>query len=326
MPSRSLIIKKNNVTAKNKKNRKKRISVENRKDNMVMIIMCLPVFLYLLIFDYIPMFGIVLAFKDYRYDRGILGSDWVGFKNFEFFFTSQDAWRITRNTVGLNIVFIVVNLLLSVLFALLLFEISERIFIKLYQTIMILPSYLSWVVIGYMAYAFMNPSIGVFNTTLEKLGLQTIEWYSRSELWPYILTFANAWNGVGLSCVIYYAGLMGINYEYYEAARIDGAKKWQEVVYISVPFLIPLMTIMTILAIGKIFRADFGLFFNLPRNIGALYETTDVIDTYVYRALRSLGDVGMSSAVGLYQSIVGFVLILVTNYIVRRIEKDNALF
>lgn len=306
---------------------KKRTGLEkNRKDNLILILMSLPVFIYLLIFDYLPMLGVVLAFKDYRYDRGIFGSEWIGFKNFEFFFTSQDAWRITRNTVGLNIIFIVASLVTAVALALFLFEITKRIYIKIYQTIMILPSYLSWVIVGYMTYAFLNPSIGIFNVAMQKLNIETIEWYSNPNLWPFILTFANVWKGMGLSCVIYYAGLMGINDEYYEAACIDGAKKWQQIIYISIPFLVPLMTIMTILAIGKIFRADFGMFFNLTRDIGALYETTDVIDTYVYRALRSLGDIGMSSAVGLYQSVVGFVLIIITNMVVKRIEEDNALF
>lgn len=299
---------------------------KDRKDNITMILMCLPVFLHLFIFSYLPMIGVVIAFKDYRYDKGIFKSDWIGFKNFEFFFSSQDAWRITRNTIVLNTVFIIVGLIAAVALALILFEITNKFFINIYQTVMILPSYLSWVIVGYMSYAFLNPSFGVINVLLQKFNIAGIEWYSNPKIWPFILTFAVVWKNMGLNCVIYYAGLMGINDEYYEAACIDGATRWQQTKYISIPFLVPLMTILTILAIGRIFRADFGMFFNLTRDIGALYETTDVIDTYVYRALRSLGDVGMSSAVGLYQSGVGFLLILITNTIVKRIEEDNALF
>lgn len=314
------------VAATKQRVKKKGSIVKNRKDNITMILMCLPVFLYLLIFQYLPMVGVVIAFKDYRYDKGIFQSEWIGFKNFEFFFSSQDAWRITRNTIVLNTIFIVVGLIVAVALALILFEITRRIYIKFYQTIMILPSYLSWVIVGYMSYAFLNPSIGVINIALQNMNMETVEWYTNPKIWPYILTFAVVWKSMGLNCVIYYAGLMGINDEYYEAACIDGATRWQQTIYISIPFLIPLMTILTILAIGNIFRADFGMFFNLTRDIGALYETTDVIDTYVYRSLRTLGDIGMSSAVGLYQSVVGFGLIIITNFIVRRIEEDNALF
>ena len=296
------------------------------KDNLIMYAMCLPVFIYILIFSYAPMLGLVIAFKDYRLDKGILGSNWVGFENFKFFFTSEDALRVTVNTIFLNFLFIFAGLVFAVLLALLLFEISKRWLIKTYQTVMILPSYLSWVVVGFMTYAFLNPTMGILNSALSSLGGEGISWYSESKYWPFILTFAVIWKNVGLNCVIYYAGLMGINQEYFEAAAIDGAGKMRQMWYISIPSLTPLITIMTILAIGGIFRSDFGMFFNLTRDVGALYPTTDVIDTYVYRALRSLGNDSMATAVGLYQSIVGFVLIILTNAIVNKIEPDNALF
>jgi putative aldouronate transport system permease protein len=305
---------------------KKRRNTWDLKDNLIMGAMCLPVFIYILIFSYLPMLGLVIAFKDYRVDRGILGSEWIGFKNFEFFFTSIDAWRVTFNTIYLNFLFIVMGVIAAVLLALLLFEVSKRWLIKTYQTVLILPSYLSWVVVGFMTYAFFNPTIGIFNKIAGVFSGTPVEWYSEANAWPAILTVAVIWKNVGLNCVVYYAGLMGINQEYYEAASIDGAGKLKQMWYISIPSIIPLISIMTILAIGGIFRSDFGMFFNLTRDIGTLYPTTDVIDTYIYRALRVLNNEGMSTAVGLYQSVVGFIMIIITNAIVNKYEPDNALF
>lgn len=304
------------------KKKKKRDSRETRE----LLLMTLPTVLHIFIFCYIPMFGIILAFKKYRVDLGILGSEWCGFDNFKFFFTSQDALRVIRNTIGLNLVFIFGGLVCSVALALLLFEINKRFFVKIYQTLMILPNYVSWVIVGYMAYAFLNPDQGVANSIMKLFGLGQVQWYSEAKYWPVILFITYLWKGIGLSCVIYYAALMGVNDEYYEAAAIDGANKLQMTFNISIPFLVPIMTILTILDLGGIFRSDFGMFFNLTRDIGALYSTTDVIDTYIYRVLRSVGDTGMSAAIGLFQSAVGCVLILITNAIVRKIEADNALF
>ncbi|AEE97810.1 ABC transporter permease [Mahella australiensis] len=296
------------------------------KKNGELLLLSAPAVILLFIFNYMPIYGIILAFKNYRYDLGIMGSQWVGFDNFEFFFKSQDAWRVTRNTVGLNALFIFVGLFCAVAFALMMFELRNRMAVKTYQTVFILPSFLSWVVVGYMTYAFLNPSLGILNKVLEMLGKESISWYTEPSYWPMILVIVHIWKVVGTDSIIYYAGLMGIDKELFEAARIDGANRWQITTRISLPSLAPLITIMTILAIGRIFRADFGMFYNLTMDSGMLYSTTDVIDTYVYRALKSLGDVGMSSAVGLYQSVVGFVLVMVTNAIVKRIEPDNALF
>ncbi len=304
--------------------KKKRI--RNLRENRELLIMTLPTVLHIFLFCYIPMFGIILAFKKYRVDLGILGSKWCGFDNFKFFFTSQDALRVIRNTLGLNLIFIFGGLICSVALALLLFEINKRFFVKIYQTLMILPNYVSWVIVGYMAYAFLNPDQGLANTIMKLFGLGQVQWYSEAKYWPVILFITYLWKGVGLNCVIYYAALMGVNDEYYEAAAIDGAGKFQMTLHISIPFLIPIMTILTTLALGGIFRSDFGMFFNLTRDIGALYSTTDVIDTYIYRVLRSVGDTGMSAAIGLFQSAVGCALILITNAIVRKIESDNALF
>ncbi|MDR0405183.1 MAG: ABC transporter permease subunit [Clostridiales bacterium] len=296
------------------------------KDNLIMCAMCLPVFAYILIFCYAPMFGLVIAFKDYRVDLGILGSKWVGLENFKFFFTSIDAFRVTANTIYLNFLFIAAGTAAAVVLALLLFEVSKKWLIKAYQTFIILPSYLSWVVVGFMTYAFFNPSIGLMNKLIGGVGGAGVDWYAEASVWPAILTIAVVWKNIGLNCVIYYAGLTGINHEYYEAAAIDGAGRLKQMWYISIPSITPLISIMTILAIGGVFRSDFGMFFNLTRDIGTLYPTTDVIDTYIYRALRVLGNEGMSAAVGLYQSVVGFILIMVTNTVANRFESENALF
>ncbi len=309
-----------------RKPKAKKISTLKRKDNLIYLVMCLPVILQLLIFSYLPMPGVVIAFKDFNFRDGIFGSEFVGLKNFKFFFESQDAWRITRNTVGMNFIFIFVGLIFAVGFALLLYEIKRRRAIKVYQTFLILPNFISWVIVSYMVYALLNPAQGIVNQLIEKFGGEGIAWYSEPKYWPWILAAASVWKKTGIDCIIYYAALIGIDSAYYEAAELDGASKLQMIRYISLPFLTPIMTILTILAIGNIFRADFGLFYQLTRNSGELYPTTDVIDTYVYRCLKTLGDMSMSTAVGLFQSVVGFVLILATNCVVKKIDPDSALF
>lgn len=296
------------------------------QDNVSYFSMIAPAVLLVFIFSYLPMFGIILAFKDYKYNLGILGSEWVGLQNFEFFFQSNDAARITWNTLYLNFIFIFLGIFVAVVVALLLYDVKRRWRVKFYQTTMIFPHFLSMVIVAYVVYAFLNPSYGFVNSILEKFGKEGVSWYTKPEPWPWILVLVNVWKHFGMDCVVYYAALMGINSEYYEAAEIDGATRLQQIWYISLPALVPVITILAILAVGKIFRADFGLFYQVTMDSGALYSTTDVVDTYVFRALRQLGDVGMSSAVGLFQSLVGFVLVLVTNAVVKKIEPDNALF
>jgi putative aldouronate transport system permease protein len=316
-------VKDGNIVTATKRGRKK---IFKRKNTIELYVMCSIPMLLLFVFNYLPMFGVIIAFKDYRFDKGIIGSDWVGLKNFEFFFKSDDFLRIVRNTLGLNTLFILLGLIASVILALLLFEIKQRRHIKIYQTVLIVPHYLSWVVVGYMAYAFLNPEYGFINSTLKIMGIGKIAWYSKPEYWPFILALASLWKGVGMGSVIYYASLMGINKEYFEAATIDGARKIDVIRYITIPFLVPLMTILTVLSIGSIFRADFGLFYQLTRDVGSLYSTTDVVDTYIYRVMKTVGDMSMASATGFLQSVVGFVLIMLTNYIVKKIEPENTLF
>lgn len=296
------------------------------RDNLVYDFMALPGMLCVIIFSYIPMLGLVIAFQDYKYNKGIFGSKLIGFKNFEFFFTSQDAGRILKNTLVLNLSFIFVGIFFAVVFALLLFQISSRKTLKVYQTIMILPHFLSWVVVGCMAYAFLSPSLGILNSFLEKIGVEAVDWYSKPEYWPFILGFFRVWKHLGLDCVIYYAGLMSIDNSLFEAAELEGASRFQKNWYICIPEIVPLICTMTLLALGGIFRADFGLFYQITRDIAILYPTTDVIDTYIFRALKTNGDVGMSAAVGFFQSVVGFCTIMIANGIVKKIEKQNALF
>ncbi len=295
------------------------------KDNVALSLLALPALLYFFIFHYLPIFGIVLAFKQYNYADGILGSKWIGFKNFEFFFTSQDAWRVTRNTVGYSALFIVAGTTAAVSIALLLFEIRKKIALKFYQTTMIFPTFLSWVIVGYLTYTLFHPTLGVFNQLLTGIGLEPANWYGEIKYWPFILTSAEVWKGVGLGSIIYYAALMGTDPELYEAAKMDGANRWRQTWAISIPSLYPVMTVLILLAVGNMFRADFGLFYQIPRNIGLLYPVTDIIDTYVYRGLR-FGDLAITTAVGLYQSVAGLILLLIVNGIIRKVKPENALF
>lgn len=310
------------IKMKEKRNRG-RVS---RKKNTTLTIMALPAAVILFLFSYVPIAGLIIAFKDFRYDKGFLGSDWIGFKNFEFFFKSNDAWVVLRNTIGLNVLFIGITLVVSVGIALMMNEVRSRKMIKVTQTIMFFPYFMSWVVVGYLLYAYLHHDYGIINQLLQFLGLHSISWYARSEYWPVILTFMYAWKMAGYYSVIYYAGLMGIDDTYYEAAALDGASRWQMVWKITLPMLKGIIIVMVILQVGRIMYADFGLFFNLTRDQGALYATTDVLDTYIYRALRVTGDIGIGSAVGCFQAVIGFLLIMGSNLGVRKLDKDSALF
>ncbi|MFD2615660.1 ABC transporter permease [Paenibacillus gansuensis] len=293
--------------------------------------MTLPATVWFLLFSYLPMAGVVIAFKQYRVSRhgfiaSILDSKWIGLQNFKFLFNTEDAWVITRNTLLYNIAFIVIGLILSVTLAIVLSEISNKRLAKWYQTGMFMPYFLSWVIVGYFAFSFLSFDRGMVNRIGAAFGMDPVQWYTEPKYWPLILLLVFLWKSVGYSSVIYLASILGIDKSLYEAAMIDGANKWQQIRNITIPMLVPLMTILTLLAIGRIFYADFGLFYQVPRDAGALYPVTNVIDTYVYRGLKSTGEIGMSAAAGLYQSLIGFILVIVSNYIVRKTNKDNALF
>lgn len=290
-------------------------------------IMMLPAILFLLINNYLPMLGLILAFKNYNYAGGIFGSPWSGFENFKFLFSTPDAYIITRNTLLYNILFIILGLFFTVSFAIALNEVVNKKLSKAFQTILLFPYFLSWVVVAYIGYALMHSTTGFLNRSmLPFLGISPVEWYSTPRLWPFILPLTNLWKSVGYGTVIYMAAITGFDQEYYEAAVIDGASKWKQIRYITLPLLQPLIIILTILAVGSILRSDFGLFYQFTLDQGQIRDTTNVIDTYIFRSLIKTNDYGMSTAAGLYQSVVGFILILITNGIIRKISPDEALF
>ncbi len=294
-----------------------------------LFILALPAILLIFVFAYLPMAGIFVAFKNINYVDGIFKSPWNGLANFRFFF-ENDAWSVTRNTLFYNAAFIVIGTVFALMFALMLNEIKSRLAIKTYQTIFFFPYFFSWVIVTYMVYSFLSPG-GILPTAFgEQLkatfGIDIKAFYTTAKWWPGFLIFLNTWKTVGYNSVLFYAGIMGISGDYYEAAAIDGANKLQMVKSITLPLLTPLVSIMTLLAIGGIFRADFGLFYFVPRQVGLLFEATSVIDTHVYRMLKQTGDIGMSAAVGLYQSVMCLVVVLISNYVVKRIEPENSAF
>ncbi len=297
------------------------------RHNIPLYLMFLPGAIYLLINNYIPMAGLVIAFKQVNWNKGILKSPWVGFSNFEYLFKTKEAWNITRNTLGYNIIFIILGTVIAIAVAILLNEITSMMLKKTYQTVILLPYLISMVVVSYLVYAMLSSENGFVNLSiLRPLGKQEISWYTESKYWPAILILIYIWKTFGYNCILYYATLVGIDRGYYEAAVIDGASRWQQIRHITLPELVPTIITLTLMSIGKIFYSDFGLFYQVPMDSGPLYDVTNTIDTYVYRGLIRQNNVGMSSAAGFYQSIIGFVLVLLANYAVRRISKENALF
>ena len=273
------------------------------------------------------MAGLFLAFKKFSYLKGIFGSDWCGFDNFRFLFQTKDAWIMTRNTLLYNTAFIVLGTVLSIFVAILMCELGERLRVKFFQSILLLPNLLSWVVISFIVFAFLNADTGFINNSiLPKLGIKPISWYSTPGSWPVILTFVYLWKNLGYQSVVYMASIAGIDKSIYEAATIDGAGKVKQIFTITLPMLKPTIIMLVLMSIGRIFYSDFGLFYQVPQNSGSIFSTTQTIDTYVYRGLMELNDVGMSAAAGFYQSIVGFALVLIANHIVRKADHENALF
>ena len=305
--------------------------VRTLRENFIFLLMVVPGAAWLILFFYIPVFGNIVAFKDYHitgegFIDSVMKSKWVGFDNFKFLFSSKDAYIITRNTVLYNLGFIFLGLIVSVGIAIIFSELRSKRVVKVLQTSMLFPYFLSWVIISFFTDAFLNVDKGLVNHILTSLGMKAINFYSVLWIWPALLLFLGIWKGFGYSSVMYYATIMGIDPTFYEAATVDGASKWQRIRNITIPQLSSLITVLTILAVGNIFRADFGLFYQIPHNAGALYSVTNVIDVYVYNGLTKSGDIGMTAAAGLYQSVVGLVLVLISNIIARRIDKNAALF
>ncbi|NLG87654.1 MAG: sugar ABC transporter permease [Clostridiaceae bacterium] len=289
--------------------------------------MMAPGFIYLFFNNYIPIAGLAIAFKDIDFRKGILKSDWIGFRNFEYLFKTKDALIITRNTLMYNAAFILLGIVFGVIAALLMNEVSNKRLLKFYQTAILSPQLVSWIVVSYFVYALLSIDKGMVNNRiLPLLGMKEISWYTEPKYWPFIITIMQIWKTIGFNSIIYLATIVGIDSEYYEAATLDGASRGQQIIHITLPLLVPTIVTLFLIHVGRIFYADFGLFFQVPMNSGALFSTTNVIDTYVYRALLQLGDIGMSAAAGFYQSIVGFVLIVISNLIIRKFNKENALF
>lgn len=291
-------------------------------------IMFVPGFLYLLMNNYIPLYGLQLAFKNFSFKKGITGSSWAGFKNFKFLVATGDAWIMVRNTLFYNIAWIIIGAVFGVTVAILFNEIRSKFGKTIYQTAILLPYLMSMVVVAYLAYAFLSGDTGMINNTILKgwLGREEgISWYSQPKYWPFILTFINQWKIIGFSMLLYLASLLGIDNSFYEAAMLDGATKWQQIKLITLPLLKPTIVMLIILNVGQIFRSDFGLFYQVPMHQGSLVTATQTIDTYVYSALKS-GNFGMSGAASLVQSIVGFVFIVTANTIVRKLDENSSLF
>ncbi len=306
---------------------KKKFRWSSFKKYIPFYIMMLPAIIYLLINNYLPLAGIVLAFEEYSVKGGIFGSKFIGLENFTYLFQTKDAWIITRNTLFYNLAFIIVGTIFSIFIAIVMSEVRGRRAKKIYQTVTLYPYLISIVVTAYIANSFLSTETGFINQTfLEPLGLEPVSWYSEPKYWPVILVIVYIWKNFGYHTILYLATLLGIDRGYYEAAALDGASRWQQIRHITLPFLKPTIITLTLLSVGRIFYSDFGLFYQVPMNAGALMDITNTIDTYVYRGLMQLGDIGMSAAAGLYQSIVGFVLVLGANFVVKKVSAEDALF
>lgn len=290
-------------------------------------LMLVPGVVYLLINNYVPMSGIVVAFKQYNIRDGLYKSPNIGLKNFEFLFKTNDAWIMIRNTLLYNLAFIVIGTVMAVAVAVLLHEIKNNAAKQVYQTIILIPFLISMVVVSYLVFAFLSTGNGFMNNTLlPALGIDPVSWYNSPQYWPFILILVNVWKGLGYNCIIYYATICGIDYSLYEAAAVDGATRWQRIKHITIPCLKSTLIILTLMNLGKIFHSDFGLFYQVPMNSGTLINVTQTIDTYVYRGLTQTNNIGMSAAAGLYQSVVGFVLVFAANFVVNKIDSESALF
>ena len=301
-------------------------SIWKDKASWELLLLCVPALAAYILFNYIPMgVAITIPFKDYKFSRGILGSDWVGLENFKWMVTSTSMGRILRNTVAYGAWFMIIGPITNMIIALLLFEVRSRKALKTYQTIITFPNFMSMVIVGYVTYAVLSPRGGLMNQILSLFGAQTVDAYMKPGYWPAILTIVNIWKGIGMGSMMYFASLMGIDPSLYEAAEIDGANRFQKMRYISLPHLIPLVCIFTILGAGSLINGNFDLFYIIPRNSTILYETTDILNTYVYRALQN-GTYAMGATVGLVQSVVGMILVLGTNLIVRKVSPDNSMF
>ena len=314
---------------KKKNNEAQRLGHKNRVDmkaSRQLLLLCIPAIVGYLLFNYIPMFAaVIIPFKNYKFSKGILGSDWCGLANFKWIIQSVALDRALRNTVLYGLLFMFLNPIINMAVALLLFEITRKRALKTYQTIITFPNFMSMVIVGYVVYAILSPRTGLLNQIIMFFGGEPIDTYMNAKYWPFILTIVNLWKGVGMGSMMYFASLMGIDTSLYEAAEIDGAGRFQKMIYISLPHLVPLVCIFTIMSAGSLINGNFDLFYIIPRNTSVLYETTDILNTYVYRSLKE-SSYAIGATTGLIQSIVGMGLVLFANFIVKKISPDNAMF
>jgi putative aldouronate transport system permease protein len=295
------------------------------RNNPLSYVLVLPAALYTIVYGYMTLPYMMIAFQKFNYSKGLFSSDWIGFENFRFFFESSRAAMVTWNTVKLNFLFIVFGTVVAVLMAILLNEVRKAMFKKISQSVFLFPHFLSWVIISYMLYGIFSVDYGVVNQWLISLGLEPVNWYAEAGPWTWILVVMSVWKEAGMTTVIYLAAITAMDESLYEAAKIDGANRWQQIRGITIPLLLPTVSILTLLSVGRIFFADFGMIYAIIGDNGLLYATTDVIDTYVFRTMRNI-DPAQAMAVGLYQSVVGFILVMGFNWLVKRVNPDHALF
>ena len=303
-------------------------NIAKQRNRVWLAMMIIPI-MFLVIFKYIPMAGIIIAFKNYNFVDGIFRSPWVGFDNFTTFLRSRELAFLFRNTIGYNIIMIITGMGAALFIALFLYELKSRTATKVYQTIMITPNFLSIVIVGYITYSLLNPQSGVINTVLRAIGFEGIEWYNELYVWPFILPIVSIWKSAGMSSVMYYAALMGIDGSLIEAAKIDGANKWQRYIYVLIPSILPTIVILLVLNLGGILDGDFGLFYYIPRNVGKLRPVTEIFSTYTMRLFKGTGlgvNYSLSAAVSLFQSVVGAILTLSANKASKLIDKELGLF
>lgn len=301
--------------------KKRRLIKKHNSDSIELILMTAPWVIFLIIFQYAPLYGVILPFKDYTYAEGILGSQWVGFRNFEFFLTSPDFIALLLRSIGYHVLFLAVTTVAKIALAFAFYSVRSKNLLKYYQTTMILPNFMSMVVVAYVVYALLDPRYGILSSIF---GVE-MNWYSHPKYWPFILTIVDVWKSVGMGSILYYAALMGIDQALFDAAIVDGATKWQQRIHICLPSIKPVIVLLLLFGVANILNNDFGLFYQVPMDVSSLYSTTDIIETYVFRGLRT-GDISMSAAVGLFQTVVGMVLFLTVNGVVRRVDPDSAMF
>lgn len=306
--------------------RLKKVSIWKHKASWQLLLLCMPALIGYLLFNYIPMVSsVIIPFKNYKFAKGIWGSDWCGLNNFKWILSSPELRRSLINTVLYGLWFMVICPVVNVVIALLLFEVTRKRALKTYQTIITFPNFMSMVIVGYVVYAILSPKTGLLNQIIVLFGGKPVDMYMEPKYWPAILTIVNIWKNVGMGSMMYFASLMGIDPSLYEAAEMDGATRFQKMLHISIPHLIPLVCLFTIMNVGTLINGNFDLFYVIPRNSSVLYSTTDILNTYVYRSLQQ-SSYAIGATTGLIQSVVGLFLVVFSNLIVKKISPDNSIF